>query len=134
MKDTGKSGPGSMSRHWGRDEDALPPPRRFEKPGLDDVVVFYSRYNRRANWAVQVAGGKGYRRCFSLKDGVCGWRIDPTVLAYPAFESWAPPPEPEQPGKREDLDLENGLKELEIARLARAASAAPRPSSTGTPV
>ncbi|KAJ7526026.1 hypothetical protein O6H91_17G078200 [Diphasiastrum complanatum] len=59
----------------------------FLKIGHDDVVILYSRKNKRASWAFQLAKDAGIHRCYVYKQGTFGWRLDPIVLAYDSYDS-----------------------------------------------
>ncbi|KAG0562048.1 hypothetical protein M758_9G127800 [Ceratodon purpureus] len=64
------------------------------KIGIDDVIILQCRSNRRASWAAYLAQDAGFKRCFVYKEGVYGWRLDPTVLPYDSYELGDVPPEP----------------------------------------
>ncbi|KAJ7526024.1 hypothetical protein O6H91_17G078200 [Diphasiastrum complanatum] len=88
----------------------------FLKIGHDDVVILYSRKNKRASWAFQLAKDAGIHRCYVYKQGTFGWRLDPIVLAYDSYDSGDAPPEPTN-FTLETIDLETAELELQQARL-----------------
>ena len=85
---------------------------RFVKPGSEDTLVFYSRCERRARWAAQLAQDAGYDTCCVLRDGAVGWRFDGCVKAYDAYSESTPPPQP-QPHDLEDPNFSAAEEELQ---------------------
>ncbi|KAL3689095.1 hypothetical protein R1sor_015404 [Riccia sorocarpa] len=85
---------------------------RFPKFSTEDTVVFQCRTSRRATWAAQLAHDFGMGRCFVYKDGVYGWRFDPSVLPYDSYEIGDAPPKPID-FHVEKMDPEAGKSELQ---------------------
>ncbi|CAM6090043.1 unnamed protein product [Calypogeia fissa] len=76
------------------DEDAWEKSYHFPKIAEDDAVIFQCLTNGRASWAAQLAQDAGFKRCFVYKDGVLGWRLDPTVQPYKSYKAGGIPPDP----------------------------------------
>lgn len=69
------------------------------------------RTNTRAAWAAQLAQDAGLPRCLVYRQGVHGWRLDPSVKVYRGYKLFDPPPEPEA-FVVEETDREAGVAEL----------------------
>lgn len=69
------------------------------------------RTNTRSGWAAQLAVDAGLQRCLVLRQGVCGWRLDPAVKPYRGYKLQGAPPEAE-PFSVEPLNAEAGRHEL----------------------
>lgn len=69
------------------------------------------RTNTRSGWAAQVAQDAGLQHCLVLRQGVCGWRLDPAVKPYRGYRLQDVPPEAEA-FVVEPLNAEAGRAEL----------------------
>ena len=71
------------------------------------------RTNTRSGWAAQLAQDAGLQRCLVLRQGVYGWRLDPSVKPYRGYRLQDAPPEAE-PFQVEALNVEQGRHELAL--------------------
>lgn len=69
------------------------------------------RTHSRSTFAAQLAADAGLQRCLALRQGVCGWRLDPGVRPYRGYKLQDAPPEAE-PFAVEPLNAEAGRHEL----------------------
>ncbi|KAL2631203.1 hypothetical protein R1flu_015889 [Riccia fluitans] len=101
-----------MPKALSMDSGAWEKTYHFPKFDKEDTVIFQCRTCRRAAWAAQLAHDVGMERCFVYKEGVYGWRFDPSVLPYDSYEIGDAPPKPID-FEVEKVDPEAGRGELQ---------------------
>lgn len=91
---------------------------RFPKPSTGDIIILHSRTSRRAEWAAQIAMDAGLAAVYVYRQGVYGWKLDPSVHAYAAYEEGDIPPEP-MPFEADSIDRVAAEAELVALNLRR---------------